>query len=180
MFVRSSCLASFALLALACSGDDSSSTSSGAGSSSGGGSDGTCKFSGALSGGVEGSITPNGCATSGATFSVAQADLAKKTTLGMRFTLATALKGGELGNQPLAKLDVFQREGEDAPELVWSSTACTIELTKNEKSPTTVFENRFILEGTGACPSPLEPVAPNDRSPITATSFSFGAFINPR
>jgi hypothetical protein len=97
----------------------------------------------------------------------------------MRFVLVTALQGGELGPQPLEKLEIFKREAGGAEELVWRSTSCTLELTKNEHSPTEVFENRYLLEGKGSCSAPLDAVAPNTRMPITVTPFEFGAFVDP-
>ena len=164
------------VLAAGCSSSGSSPSSSS--SSSGGQTSDHCFFDGTLSGGVEGKIAVNGCGTStSAVFTVAEADIVKKTSLGVRFKLVTALKGGELGAQPLTALEIFKREGD--AELVWRSTACTLELTKNEKSPTDVFENRHLLEGKGTCNGALAAVAPNTRAALTLTPFTFGAFVDP-
>lgn len=132
-----------------------------------------------MSGGVEGTITPNGCGSSSTgNFHVVQSDLVKDTSLGLRIYLVTPLKGGELGPQAVERLEIFKSEG--GTDLEWQSTTCTVELTKSEHSPTTVFENRYLLEGKGACPSPIDAVAPNTNAAVTLPTFEFGTFIDPK
>ena len=174
-----------ALLALVACSDDPSpagSTSSSSSSSSSGGAPASsqCSFTGTLSGGVEGTIAVNGCGAGDSDrVSVAEADILERTSLGVRFKLEARLTGGELGPRPLQSLEIFKLEGRDVPELVWRSTTCTIELTRNERSPTETFENRHLIAGKGSCPGPLEAVAPNTRAAVALTPFEFGAFVDP-
>ena len=164
------------LVLSACSDGSSSSSSS-----SSGGTVSDCRYSGTLSGGVEGTIDVNGCATgSDGTFSLAEVNPSTNRNRGIRITLVTPLKGGELGPQPLESVTIFERLEDGSSTLEWSSTSCSIELTKNESAPTEVSENRYVIEGKGSCASPLAPVAPNTRAPVTVAPFEFGAFINPR
>ena len=139
-----------------------------------------CYFQGTLSGGVSGTITANGCANSGAAiFSIAQADLASGTSLGVRVELTAPLTGGETGVLALEKFVVFEKPGKNTTQLTWESTACSVELTKSEHSPTNVFKNRYLLTGKGTCPAPLAPAAGNTKASIELTPFEFGAFVNP-
>lgn len=165
------------LSAAACSSDGDSGTSGTSGTSG----SVSCSFSGTLSGGVSGTITANGCATSSsATFSVAQADITTGRSMGASFELVTPLKGGELGAVPLKSFQVFLREGKGAPQLTWSSTACTLTLERNESSPTNVFKNRFLLAGKGSCTAPLDPTAPNTKPAVTVSAFDMTAFVDPK
>lgn len=155
----------------ACSDDDSSSSSS---------KGDVCRFSGTLSGGLEGAMSANACSTSsGADFAFAELNSSTKTSRGMRVTLVTPLKGGETGPQVVKSVELFESSSDGTGTQEWSSTSCSIELTKSEHSPTEVFENRYLLEGRGTCASAFTPVAPNTRAPVTITPFEFGAFIDP-
>jgi hypothetical protein len=179
--VRRSCLllvGALACAALTACSSSSSSSSGSSGSSSGGGVD--CSFTGSLSGGVSGSILADGCGTGpSSTFSIAQADLTAGTSLGARFKVITALKGGELGAIPLERFEIFQRESKAATSRTWSSTSCTLTLDRNEAAPTEVFKNRFLLAGHGSCSAGLQPDAPNTLPAVAVSSFQMTAFIDP-
>ena len=107
-------------------------------------------------------------------------DLTAGSSLGAKFNLVTALKGGELGAIPLQSFVIFQRDNKAATTLEWSSTSCTLTLDKNEAAPTTVFKNRFLLAGRGSCPAPLEPTTPNTRPAVMVSAFEMSAFIDPK
>lgn len=169
-------LASVALVA--CSSGPSGTTGSSGSSGSSGGVD--CSFTGTLSGGVSGTILANGCGTgASSSFSIARADLGAGTSLGAKFDLVTALKGGELGAVPLVRLEIFQRDAKGGTTRTWSSASCTLILDRNEASPTMVFTNRFLLAGHGSCSAALEPDAPNTLPAVTVSPFEMTAFVDP-
>ncbi len=166
-------------LALALFGASGCGSSDASSSTSGGGPE-NCSFTGALSGGVTGSIAANGCSTgTSASFAISHVEFVGSTSLGVAFSLKTALKGGETGPIPLTKMEVVQREGENQPQLRWSSDTCTLALDSNVSAPTSVFRNRFELAGHGSCAAPLAPVAPNTKPAVTISPFEFKAFVNP-
>jgi hypothetical protein len=162
---------------LGSSGSSGSSGSPGSSGSSGSSGSADCLFTGGLTGGVTGAVTNPGCGTGGTsdTFFIAPLDVG---SLGVRFVLVTALKGGELGAIPLKTFEVYQVAG-GAALPTWSSTSCTLTLDQNVAAPTSLFTNRFLLAGRGSCTAPLDPTAPNTLPAVTVSPFELKAFVDP-
>lgn len=159
---------------VACSSGSSSSTSSS------GGADGECAFSGEVGGAVSRKLNASGCGSANNSLSIFEYDVQTGGRLLFAFTPTKAIVGGQTGSLALEKVEVAYQESKSAPNVLWSSKTCTMEIETNVPAPTSVFPNRHLLSGSGACPSPLDPVAPNTMPVVTLTPFQWKTFINPR
>lgn len=163
-------------LALAACSSGSSSSSS----SSSGGTDGECAFSGEVGGAVNRKLNASGCGSVNNALSIFEYDVQTGGRLLFAFTPTKPIVGGQTGSLALEKVEVAYQETKSTPNVLWSSKSCTMEIETNVPAPTSVFANRHLLSGRGACPSPLEPVPPNAMPAVTLTPFEWRTFINPR
>ena len=165
-----------ATLLVACGDSGESSGSGGAG-----GNGGDCELSMPVSGGLNATLTANGCGTSGKNVvSLADVDFASSTSIAAVMTFMNDLEGGKTGDIPLDTLKIRTKDKNDV-FLEWEvpTGACTVEFSSNVSAPTQVFKNRYIITGSGSCSEAAEPIGGNSEPAISIGNFSFKAFINP-
>ncbi len=168
-------------LALACSSEGVA-----AGPLGSGRGPGVCFLSLPISGGITGTLEANGCGTIGDSLTWSELASLSGGGTSTRLTMVLGSPVEPLVTGPLDVTRLEIRTTEPAPDggdidREWSTPdgACTAALTSNVFDPTTVFENRHVLEGNASCRAPAEPAEGNDRGAVTLGPFTFGGFVDP-
>jgi hypothetical protein len=93
--------------------------------------------------------------------------------------MGAAFPVDQLGTFPLQSLDVTQVA--DGGSLRWTvpPAGCSVTIQGSICSPTTVFQHRRVLSGTGTCTQPAAPQTGNTEPPLAIGDFTFIGFINP-
>lgn len=148
---------------------------------------GVCFLSLPLSGGLTGTLDANGCGTVGDDLTWSElgslsGGSGTSTTLTM--VLAAPVEPLVTGPLDVTRLEIrTSQESSDGGDVVrrWSTPdgACSATLASNVFDPTTVFENRHVLEGSGSCRAPADPVDGNERGAVTLGPFTFRGFVDP-
>jgi hypothetical protein len=154
---------------MGCSGDD------GDGSSGGFPSDTTCGLSVAISGGVEGSFTPDtavACATQ--LSSTAGIDAAFLQLEGdvrtVELEVADVTKG-ETGQGFAARVRVTHED-----DRRWGADGCVVDITKHSFVSQDDFADRYLVAGSGVCDEPAASIGGTDPE-VTIGELSFVATV---
>jgi hypothetical protein len=138
-----------------------------------------CALSVPLTGAISGTFSDfSSCGSS--SLSLSWGNLGGPSGLGLSVTfMGAAFPVDQLGTFPLRSLDVTQAA--DGGPLRWTvpPAGCSVTIQGSICSPTTVFQTRRVLSGTGTCTQPAAPQAGNTGAPVTIGDFTFIGFINP-
>jgi hypothetical protein len=138
-----------------------------------------CLMSIDLQGGITGMFDlDNGCGTSGPLVSWSSFGRGPRISVSLGF-MGTQPPVDQVGTFPLAFLDLSELQ--DAGALQWRAQGgCTVNIAGSICSPTTVFQNRRVINGTGSCTTPAMPGVGNTEPAVQIGDFSFLGFIDPR